>query len=368
MGLISSLASAKAAPFKLPSLAASLGGVSPSVSPFAASAFAIPGGYPQLTSENGQGGGSGPNDTGAKPTAAQTGTADKVGTGYGTPGSDPNYDTLLKGDSILGSGLAGLGIDYAGNLTGSGQAAILQSQLTNARKAALENYGGVPSFSDSANASAGYSPADIDATTRQLASENTGSVLSQLSRQYATANESAQANLAARGMLRSGSLGQHELENLGNYNQSSYDAGQNLLNYLGGLWGNYQTGLGGLQSSRTDLINQSLQRIIAQINAGLIGRTPATPPTPSDDPSPTLTDTLNAQLAPLATSGVSAYSPSYVGSDYIPAQPITPTNFYTDVSLGAQSQTAAAANNAAAPYVGVTGMSGYNQKSKANLH
>lgn len=208
---------------------------------------------------------------------------------------NPDYLKILGGDSILSAGLAGLGFDMKGNLSGTGQASILRAGLTNSRNAALENFGAVPDFSQSAAAAAGFTPKDIDQTTRLLAAQNPNSVLSQLGRDYKDANSTGLAQLAAHGILHSGATGQTENENLAAYNQNTYNAGQQLLDKLGGYQSDYQTGLQGLQGQRQDLVNQALTRVITGINADQYGPTTTTPKTK------TVTNTTTKPAAPHVT-------------------------------------------------------------------
>lgn len=220
-----------------------------------------------------------------------------------------------------------------------------------------------------------------DPNTVANATANPYSDLASIQRQLDLANQGADANAVARGMGFSGEIGQHHNENLDAANQARYTAQGNFLGSLSGAYNNWLGQLSAGAGTLGGYQNSLSSRVLALINAGILAGKPqatggtTTPPTiygPGNGGEGS-SDALNNE----ATSGVSAYSPDYIGSNVISPQPISSTNFYTDASLGAQSQTAAAqkaltqqlaANPPAAPYVGTTGVSGYSQKSKANIH
>jgi hypothetical protein len=221
---------------------------------------------------------------GTTPTTYQTTTPPPPAT------SSVDYGKLLAGDPILGQALAGINANGVTN----------QAQLQAAQQRALIQYGGTP---------AGPLPggATIDPTTAQLAAQNTAagtSTTANLSRAYQQAQQTDNASLAARGLLRSGAFGQHAAEDLQNYNQAGYQATGALTDYLQGLYSGYLQQQQALQAQSASASNDALNRIITQIQAGLIsGGTPDTAETPPPAPTP----------APFVSTESSPYSWGYGG-------------------------------------------------------
>lgn len=193
-------------------------------------------------------------------TSATAGTSATPTTAFST-GSSSDYQTQLQNDLILQQQLAGIN---AGSTAHAAQLAALRRQ-------ALAQFGQIPTNLN--GTMTGDVNSDIDQTTRDLANTATQSGMStvaQLQKAYQTQQEGDNSSLAARGMIRSGALGQHANLDLTAYQQSQGDATQKLLDYLSSA---YQTYLGQQatdQSSAVDATNQALQRIIAQINAGYV--------------------------------------------------------------------------------------------------
>lgn len=219
--------------------------------------------------------------TAAAPTTTTTTTAPKV------PQID--YQKLLADDPILGQALAGYKASDIANLAG------LQAQ----QQRALVQYGRVPSMSLPG------SP-NIDETTRQLAAQNTQSTVANIDRAYKLAQQGSTADLAARGLLRSGAYGQHAAENLQAYQGAGYQADQQLLDYLQGIYSGYLSQQQTLQQSGTTATTDALDRLITLIKAGLI--TGTTTPTNDTTPPPT--------SAPMATPWVVA--PTQTTPAYVP--------------------------------------------------
>lgn len=215
------------------------------------------------------------------PTPYLTPTATTATTPPGATAAPVDYTTLLNNDPILGQSRSNIAAAGIGN----------QAQLTAARRAALASYGSVPGNLTAA----GNFGQDIDETTRQLAAQATSggvSTIARLQRAYDLANQGDVANVAARGLLRSGATGQHLSDNLLGYNIAGYDAQQKLLDYLNGLWQGYQDQQQALQGQGVQAQADALSRLIEQIKAGLIsgggnggGQTtaPAAPPISQPD-------------------------------------------------------------------------------------
>lgn len=168
-----------------------------------------------------------------------------------------SYGSLLSGDPLLQQSLANI------NAQGLTERAQLGGSLTRS----LANYGQVP---------AGL-PAELqgllDPATAQLArtATDTGvSTLAQLAKAYQQRQQADTASLAARGLLRSGAYGQHQNEDLSNYTISRYQAGQQLQDYLNGLYQGYLNQQQTLRQQGISAQSDALNRLIAQINAGQV--------------------------------------------------------------------------------------------------
>lgn len=183
--------------------------------------------------------------------------------------TQPNYTSLLANDPQLG----------AQNAAINAQGVTNQAQLSAARQRALINYGAIPSLDSTL---AGDLSGSIDDTTRSLADAATAggvSTVAQLRKAYDQKTQGDTANLAARGLLRSGAYGQHQNEDLSNYNIAGYNAQQSLADYLNGLWAGYQSQQQNLQQQGVQNTNDALTRIIQQIQNGTLAAD--APPAPS---------------------------------------------------------------------------------------
>jgi hypothetical protein len=221
------------------------------------------------------------------------------------PSSGPDYGALLANDPILGQALAGFNAQGVQN----------KAALTAQQQRALIQYGRVPSLDLSAYG------ASIDPTTAQLAAQNTAagtSTVANLQRAYQLAQQGSDASLAARGMLRSGAYGQHSAENLQGYNTAGYQADQQLMDYLQGLYSGYLQQQQGLQSQGASATSDALSRLIQQIQAGQITGGQAPPPPPQQwglPPGQSAPDLSNVDL-----------------SGWVPPAP--PTSFTSAVPVG----------------------------------
>lgn len=181
-------------------------------------------------------------------------------------GSQEWYNQILANDPLLKQANANIAAGGVQN----------QAQLQAAQARALAQYGNVPSGS-----LPGVS--EIDQTTRDLAAQNTAagtSTYAQLQRALNVANQSSNASLAARGMLRSGAFGQHGAENLLNYNISQSGAVGKLMDYLQGLYSGYLSQQQQLEAQRQSAIQTALANWIALHPNGITPETP-TPSAPS---------------------------------------------------------------------------------------
>jgi hypothetical protein len=171
----------------------------------------------------------------------------------------PNFQKLLAGDTQLRSTLTDLQAQKTG----------LDANLQAQRSSQLAQYGGIPSnFGNLAGS------VNVDETTRGLANAATQSgvsTLAQLAHAYQKQQSASAGDVAARGIGRSGAYGQHATENLHNYNIAQYQAQQQLLDTLNSLWSNYQQNTQGLVNQGATANTEALQRIIEQINAGVLG-------------------------------------------------------------------------------------------------
>lgn len=184
-------------------------------------------------------------------------------------GDDPQLKATLDALSALGSSYkTGFGTNLA--------------QL-------LEQYGAVPDQIPDA-----LKPYITD-TVRGLASAATSggaSTLAQLAKAAQAQHEQSINSLAARGLIHSGALGQHENEDLQNANLARSNALNQLLGNIGQAQQGYLGQQQSLEQQRETAANDALNRIYGQINAGTIaapGGGTTTTPTPKIKPpaSPT---------------------------------------------------------------------------------
>lgn len=188
-----------------------------------------------------------------------------------------DYQSLLAGDTTLQDALKAISARGAAN----------QADLTGAGQRALIQFGQIPTDLGGSYTGAdqfGYS----DPLTRDLAQQATqGGISTWAQLQHAGNVNRANtiAALTARGAFHSGALGTH-LNEVGLQNaQAQSQATQALLDQLHGNYQSYLTGQDQLTQNAASDVNDSYQRIIAQINAGLLGSgTPGTTATPAPKP------------------------------------------------------------------------------------
>lgn len=143
----------------------------------------------------------------------------------------------------------------------------------------LEQYGAVPDqIPDSLKPFLG----DTVKGLADAATSSGVSTLAQLARAADIQHQHSISSLAARGIIHSGALGQHENEDLQNANLARANA---LSTLLGNISGAQQTYLGqqqSLEGQREGAANDALNRLYQQIQGGLIAApggsgTPTTP-------------------------------------------------------------------------------------------
>lgn len=201
-----------------------------------------------------------------------------------------------SGASSTGQGNDVFSSYYAGDPTLQNELNAIQQQKdmlgtnyqTQAEQAAI-NYGSIPDLSkagitDTTGLLAG---ALADSATQQNAANNPYSTTAQLQQQLTQANNTADANLVARGIYRSGELGQDHTLNNTSYDTASNSALQSFLSALGGYTSDYNTGLNGLGGQLSGYYGDATNRAIALINAGLLGNPPASAGGGSGDASST---------------------------------------------------------------------------------
>ncbi len=166
------------------------------------------------------------------------------------PGAAPNYSALIGGDPAY------------------------RQTVANANASGIQNQAGLAAAQNRAQIQYGYAPG-ASATIQGLAGDATRggiSTIAQLAKQYGGSQAYAGENLAARGLSRSGELGQRFNANLQAGQQRSYKASQDLTDYLAGLRSTYLQQQDTLRNQVSQARSDALDRVIAQIRAGTIGQ------------------------------------------------------------------------------------------------
>lgn len=131
----------------------------------------------------------------------------------------------------------------------------------------LEQYGAVPDQVPDA-----LKPY-ITQTVRDLAGQATSggvSTLAQLAQAAKVAREHSISSLAARGIIHSGALAQHENQDLQSANVARAQALSNLLGNIGQAQQGYLGQKQSLEGQREGAVNDTLNQIYSQIGAGII--------------------------------------------------------------------------------------------------
>lgn len=108
------------------------------------------------------------------------------------------------------------------------------------------------------------------------ATHNPYSDLAQITRQYDLANSEADANAVGRGLGFSGEITQHHNENQQAADFARYGAQGNFLNTLSGLYNNYLGQYSAAGDKLSGFANDTSNRVIALINAGILAAKPFT--------------------------------------------------------------------------------------------
>lgn len=160
-----------------------------------------------------------------------------------------------------------------------------QAQLSAARRRALTMYGEIPDFSPNAGLVGEVAP-DVDNTVRQLAQQNTAAGLSTTGRLRQAYDENVKAlqnSLAARGLLSSGETGYQVGKQNTQYQQTRYDALQQLLDLLANYQGSYLSNDAALRAQLRAAAEGAAGRVSLDttVDPGDSGATPPPPPAPT---------------------------------------------------------------------------------------
>lgn len=308
------------------------------------------------------------------------------------PGYTPDYSSLLQSSPVLSAAKSAADAN--------------QQSADAARRSAVQGsyvqYGG--------DLPAGWTDkyGDIDQATQDAAKNNQFSTIANLQQNYAKSVDQFKKALAARGMLQSGELnyGQNQLDQ--GLGQQRYDAGNAFLRDVGGDYSTYAGVLGqnardlasAVGSAQTSLASNPTYAAIPPTVAhydstlsaqygkavysdewgtlydqlGNVLKAGTPPPPPPPPPAPTST-------APADDFGASNLTgPAINDNGYTPAtydaisQPVTDTNnvatapVSSGATYGTIQQAADTFANSFPTYTPTAPVSGYSQKSKANLH
>lgn len=183
------------------------------------------------------------------------------------------YSKLLGDDPQLQATLASLA--SLGDAYGAG--------FGNQIQGLLEQYGAVPDQVPDA-----LKPY-ITQTVRDLAGAATSggvSTLAQLAQAAKAAHEHSISSLAARGLIHSGALGQHENEDLQNANIARANALSTLLGNVGQAQQGYLGQQQSLEQQRESAANDALNRLYSKIQGGIVAAPGASTGTGSTTPTP----------------------------------------------------------------------------------
>lgn len=202
-----------------------------------------------------------------------------------------DYEALLAADPALQAALARANAEGVAD----------QGALTEQRRAALIQYGAVPT--DLPESMVGSIAPDINDTTRELANANTQAGLStvaQLGQAYRRQRGGDIASLAGRGLLRSGAYRQHNREDLQAFQQNQANAAQSLLGTLAGYWGTYGQNQAAHAADVGQATSDALSRVVGQINAGELAPSVslAAPAAAKPRPAPVTASALPSMLKP----------------------------------------------------------------------
>lgn len=195
-------------------------------------------------------------------------------------GLEDQFKTYLSGDTTLQGQLEALGkIDPSTGLYSGARGQALQDFLNSAKGAEI-SYGSVPNLGNLPISL--YDPAQQGALTSALtsadqvakvgnATTNPFSTTAQIAQALQKNNAASDANLVARGLINSGAQGQHQAENVGVSDLDSYNALQNFLGNLSSGYSKYTDQLSSFDDKQYGYQSDALNRVIALINAGILG-------------------------------------------------------------------------------------------------
>lgn len=198
----------------------------------------------------------------------------------GTPGQ--SWADLIRSDALYQQGLADLGgeeVQAAAGRRSAIQRALIQMGLLTP--------GMLDSLRNSLGQNAPMLAEDIDPNTVSLAAANQNSVAAQMKRQHESNVLALQDVLAAKGMLRTGQTGYELGEEQRRMDQGSYDAINQLMDALGGVYSGYAQGVSERNRRKSDLGASTVDRLMAAGISPAPG-TPATTRQVAGPPAPNL--------------------------------------------------------------------------------
>lgn len=201
-----------------------------------------------------------PKPVSVTPKVAAPPAAPSVSAAQATAPPDIDYKSMLESDPFLAEQIRVI----------NAQRAADEAWMSEQRRRALIQFGEIPDLSTTSGTLLGNYNADINDTTRQLAGESTRLGLSTtagINKAFQDAQSQYLSSLAARGMLRSGALGQHLNETTLARDQSRYTAMQELTDYMISLYQNYLGQVSQGDAAAAAATKEALDRLIAQVSA-----------------------------------------------------------------------------------------------------
>lgn len=157
------------------------------------------------------------------------------------------------------------------------------------------------------------------------------STWARINKAYNDAQSQFLSSLAARGMLRSGELGQRQGEVGLGREQSRFTATNELMDYMRSLWQTYLGQLASGQQALADATRETIQRLMSQIQGTVGGGGGGTPPYSGPPINP------QSGWPEAGTPWAGTELPSNIG-DYPHLNPAAPEQVYTPVYTGSSGQ------------------------------
>lgn len=201
-----------------------------------------------------------PKPVSVTPKVVSPPAAPSVSAAQATAPPDVDYKAMLEADPFLAEQIRVI----------NAQRAADEAWMTEQRRRALIQFGEVPDLSTTSGTLLGNYNADINDTTRQLAGESTRlgfSTTAGINKAFSDAQSQYLSSLAARGMIRSGALGQHLNEATLGRDRSRYGAMQELTDYMISLYQNYLGQVSQGDAAAAAATKEALDRLIAQVSA-----------------------------------------------------------------------------------------------------